>query len=290
MIDNTTRPNETTLPVLIANTAMIMNHHQSTGGKFSFIAKYFIRALARQDMMIALTYSRAPLISHEAWLDEECRHHADRFMGYTVTLMPVLANLSNLACAIRVKSRASVTNASQSGTNSECNDSKLRRAQADDGSLQRAIELHAMLTQWCPTQERNDSLKHSENLLLHAYAYKAAALLYLHRLMNPHGIIDGADKIALSIAREILGHLSNVSTQLKTALWPLFMAASELADSTDRNTAIGLFDNIFRLRKTVTTLRTKSFCINRIWKARDSGTPWNWMDLVHQYPGECLPI
>lgn len=78
--------------------------------------------------------------------------------------------------------------------------------------------------------------------------------------------------------------------QLKTALWPVTIAGTELTGEEDRALVLGFFDEIYRQRRTVTALRTKAFVEDRVWKARDEGKEWGWMDLVTRYPGECLPI
>jgi hypothetical protein len=293
MIDNTVGPGETTLPVLLANTSVIINHHHSAGKEFSSVAKYFIRALARQDMMIAMAYSRPPLIPTEVWLDEHCQHHPDRFMGYTGTLMPVLAKLSILAGDARALSKQTAEVGAEFRQDLEPNDihiATVRKNQSNGILSQRALELRTAIHQWRPNYPPSTSFQSSKNMMLHAHAYKAATLLYLHRIMEPAGVSEEADHLALSMAHEVLMHLSGLSDQLKTALWPTFIASCELASMEDRTTAIRIFEEIFRMRKTVTTLRTKAFCITRVWQARDSGSNWNWMDLVYEYPGECLPI
>jgi hypothetical protein len=293
MIDDTVAPGETTLPILLANTSVIINHHLNAGKEFSSVSKYFIRALARQDMMIAMAYSRPPLIPTEVWLDEDCQNHPDRFMGYTGTLMPVLARLSILARDARAlfKQRTEVgadfrrvlePNGVHLGT--------VRKSQSNGNLSQRALELQTAVNQWRPNHPPKTSFQSSKNMMLHAHAYKTATLLYLHRIMEPAGVSKEADQVALSMAHEVLMHLSGLSDALKTALWPAFIASCELASMEDRTTAVQIFEEIFRLRKTVTTLRTKAFCITRVWQARDAGNNWNWMDLVYEYPGECLPI
>ena len=85
-------------------------------------------------------------------------------------------------------------------------------------------------------------------------------------------------------------HLSAMTDQLKTSLWPVLIAGTELTEEGDRKIVLGMFDEIVRQRKTVTSRRTRDFCVQRVWAARDAGLPWNWMDLVEIFPGECLPI
>ena len=88
----------------------------------------------------------------------------------------------------------------------------------------------------------------------------------------------------------MLMHLSAMTDQLKTALWPVLIAGCEVREEEDRRAVVGMFEEIWRQRRTVTARRTGAFCVRRVWGARDGGEGWNWMDLVYQFPGECLPI
>jgi hypothetical protein len=214
-------------------------------------------------------------------------------MGYTGTLMPLLAKLSILAGDARslLKQRTEVdTDFRQDLAPNNIHIDTIRKTQWNGNLSQRALELQTAINQWRPHYPPSTPFQSSKNMMLHAHAYKAASLLYLHRIMDPAGVSKEADQVALSMAHEVLMHLSGLSDQLKTALWPAFIASCELASTEDRTTAIQIFEEIFRMRKTVTTLRTKAFCITRVWQARDSGSNWNWMNLVYEYPGECLPI
>ncbi|TVY82286.1 hypothetical protein LSUE1_G001912 [Lachnellula suecica] len=204
MIDYTCLPADSTLPTLIANAAMFLDGHQSTGKGFSSVAKYFIRALARQDMIIALAYSRSPLIPSSIWLDEDCQHCPDRFMGYTVTLMPILACLSTLAGDVRERSKKRSRSVSQIDLEPGPND-----ADTLPELLKRAENIQMSLAIWHPNAARTSSFHSSKDLLLHAYAYKAAALLYLHRIVNPAGISKDADKASASIVYGKQGIVGN---------------------------------------------------------------------------------
>ncbi|KAE8454205.1 hypothetical protein EG329_005130 [Mollisiaceae sp. DMI_Dod_QoI] len=289
LIDARTQPADTGLPALVTNAAIIIKHSYETGGVFSSIAKYFIRALARQDMMISLTYARKPLISTQVWLEDESYRQADRFMGYTGSLMPILADLGALAEEIRGPNSQMTSCISQNeDTWSEA--AFVLNTMDNSSILQKAMDIRARLNSWRPVAAPNFSFQSSRNLLLHAHAHKAAALLYLHRLLEPPGSSEQADQIALSMAHEVLLHLSAMTDQLKTALWPAFLAGTELVAEEDRNTVMQMFDEIYRQRKTITSLRTRNFCVHRVWAARDSGFHYLWMDLVHRFPGECLPI
>lgn len=203
--------------------------------------------------------------------------------------MPILSELGALAEEIRgVNSQI----ASFLNQNEEIwSENALMLGTMESPSIfQKAMDIRVRLNQWRPVAAPNVSFQSSRNLLFHAYAHKAAAFLYLHRLLEPPGTSDEADQMALSMAHEVLMHLSAMTDQLKTALWPVFIAGTELMDEEDRNFVVQMFDEIHRQRKTVTSLRSRTFCVNRVWCARDSGLPWYWMDLVQQFPGECLPI
>lgn len=97
LVDCQTTAPETTIPAVIANSASLIRHHLSTGREISSLARYFIRALARQDMIISLVCCQRPRIPTSVWLDETAVTTADRLMGYTATLMPLLEELCALA-------------------------------------------------------------------------------------------------------------------------------------------------------------------------------------------------
>lgn len=154
----------------------------------------------------------------------------------------------------------------------------------------KAFNIRQRLNNWRPTAATNIAFSASRNLLFHAHSYRAAALLYLHRLLSPPGSSNACDEVALGMAHEVLLHLSAMTDQLKTALWPVLIAATELTDDGDRELVLGVFEKIKKQRGTITATRTMNFCVERVWSARDNGEAWNWMDLVEHYPGECLPI
>jgi hypothetical protein len=294
LIDIRSPAADTALPALVANAAIIIKHNAESGGSFSSVAKYFIRALARQDMMISLTSARRPLIDSSIWLEAGTHCPVDRFMGYTGSLMPILADLGALASEIRSAVPQTPSVASPFGDEIWDENTLMLGSSAsisfDINIFQKSLDIKDRLNSWRPTTAENISFQSSRNLLLHAHSHKAAALLYLYRLLEPPGSSEAADATALSMAHEVLMHLSAMTDQLKTALWPVLIAGCELQEAGDRAFVIKLFDEIYRQRKTVTALRTRQFCIERVWGARDRGEEWNWMDLVAQFPGECLPI
>lgn len=255
----------------MSNAAIIIRHSFESGGPFSSVAKYFIRALARQDMMISLTYGRQPLISSQVWLDNDSEKHADRFMGFTGPLMPILADLGALAEEIRGATSPSAPFICQD--DDLWNEDALMTGSMHNGStLQKAMEIRTRLDQWRPVTASNVSFQSSKNLLFHAYAHKSAALLYLHRLLEPPGSSEEADRTAISMAHEVLMHLSAMTGQLKTALWPALIAGTELVNEDDRNLVSHMFDEIYRQRRTITSVRTKMFCIDRVWAGKLSFT------------------
>lgn len=236
-------------------------------------------------MILSLTHFHRPLIPTAVWLDEGCGQSADRLMGYTTTLMPLLTELCGIAEEIRgvlgTKEIMHIENPlkSNADSSSEYNSLSLR-----------AADLRAQIDSWRPISPQGVPFRCSKKLLSHSYATRSAALLYLHRLFHPPGSSPGADQMALTMAHEVLVHTSGPPDELRLLLWPIFIAASELENGDERLTAVQMFDAICKGRNTATALRTKNFCIERVWEARNAGFEWNWMAMVDQYPGECVPI
>lgn len=284
LIDGESRPGDTVLPALIANTAFIINHYISVGKIPTSIAKYFIRAIARQDIIISLTYSRRSMVAVDTWLDEECAKRPDRFMGYTGTMMPILADLSALAEDIKQEWAGNAI-APPSSTASSA-ESTLVCLPSDYSIQQRATDLRNRIKEWGPLSNPQFSFQSSKIFLFHARSFQAAALLYLYRLQNPPGSSNLADDTGISMAHDVLMYISGTPAELKLSLWPVFISATELVSEEDRNTALQTFDMIHAKRGTVTSKRTRDFTIERVWKARDAGINWNWMVLANQYPGE----
>ena len=197
-------------------------------------------------------------------------------MGLTATLMPTLEELCILAKEFRQYRGGSMT---------------ITWDDTENDLYLRADEIAFRVQTWHPLGKVESlSARTLKVFLLQAYALQAAALLYIHRLKYPAGISEEADRIALAKACEILAHLSAPPEELRMSTLPAFVAACEMSTENDRATAISIFDGIYLSRKTATTLRTKEFCIRRVWHARDCGMDWNWMNLVQQYPWECVPI
>lgn len=273
-----------TIPALIENLAMMLQHYLHRGLELTQLAKYFVRALARQDMMLALTRFQRPQIPTTYWLDDYALQHADRFMGYTSSLMPLLAELSALAEDIRT----SVIEEAPYGSFRKPMDSNPGAHSA--GLINRASQLQTKLQAWHPTLGLIPSFRSSRKFLMHAYAYRNSSLLYLHRLIQPPGSSTEADQSALAMAYEIMIHTTASGDDMKMSLWPAFLAACEMNSEADRLSATQSLGAICNSRKTVTTVRTRDFVINRVWTARDAAHDWNWMTLIQQYPNELLPI
>ncbi|KAF3765213.1 hypothetical protein M406DRAFT_70291 [Cryphonectria parasitica EP155] len=344
---------ETTIPAIIANSAALLSHWVSTGREVSSLARYFIRALARQDMIISLFHLRRLSIPTEVWLDETARTTADRLMGYTTTLMPLLGELCELAEDMRGLLQAGPVESQQQqqqqqqheGEDEDEDELETSQLMLDISShmnssngtsyydfdlesphhlvdfadyMQRAEDLRRRIELWKPTLAHGLSFRRSRRFLSQAACYRAGALLYLFRLLNPpHPYNNNStnintnnneppppppssfssssivDEEATAKAHEIL--MSTVAAahspdEVKMLLWPVFLAACELSKEEDRQAVLDVFDAIMSQRKTATVQRSRAFILNRVWPARDEGREWNWMVLAQQYPSECLPI
>ena len=199
-------------------------------------------------------------------------------MGYTGTLMPLLAEL----CALAEDARGNTQNHFIIDADS--------LSPMQDSLSQREADLRAKIEAWRPISTTGVSFRSSRKFLAQAYAYRSAALLYIFRLFHPPQSSQAADRVALGMAHDVLVYTSGPREELRMLLWPVFIAACEAVDEDDRSTVLEVFDSICMYRKTATALRTKNFCVDRVWKVRDSGMEWDWMKLAKFYPGECLPI
>lgn len=260
----------------------MLDHHLRRGYDLTQLSKYFLRALARQDMMISLAKFQRPKIPTIYWLDDISSRHADRFMGYTCTLMPLMSDLCALAEDLRQARAITFESADDAEASQSFNEMAVL--------LDRAAQIKSRLQLWHPTVDSTLSFRSSRLFLLHANAYRSACLLYLHRLVNPAGDTVEADQAALVMAYEIMVHTSGSEDDVKMALWPVFLAACEVCNEADRLTADNMLQVICRSRKTATSFQIHSFVKDRVWDARDNGRDWNWMTLSEQYPDENLPI
>lgn len=297
LVDPAGPTREATIPAVIANCASLINHHLACGREISSLSKYFIRALARQDMVVSLIQQRRPLIPTAVWLDDDSLVSADRLMGYTTTLMPLLAELCGLAEDMRTYVPPS-SNLIEGIEPSTVDPSNLNIDSSPELELSfsyldilgRAEDIRQRLQAWRPTVPPGLPFRSSRKFLSQASAYRAGALLYLHRILNPPGCSPDSDWEASSKAHDILLHTTGPSDEVRMSLWPVFLASCEMQSKEDRAAVLEVFESISSHRKTVTVRSTKAFCVERIWKARDEGRDWNWMTLVQQYPEECLPI
>ncbi|KAI1612546.1 fungal-specific transcription factor domain-containing protein [Exophiala viscosa] len=286
LIDTKCRPHERTFPIIVGYAASIINKYLGSGLVLSSLAKYFIRTLARQDMMISLSQLRRNAIRTDTWLDDTAKHNADRFMGYTATLMPLLEEL----CALSedVHQSLGITR----GKGYELGDATSIPLSLTTISMisQRAMNLQFRLRSWRPIFSQEISARTSRRLLAQAYATRAAASLMLHRLVNPAGSSEESDREAFEMACEIMAHLNGQPEDLRLSTFPALIASCELESEEDRAVAVEIFEGIYNARKTGTSLQTKDFVVDRVWKARDAGEDWDWMVLSQKYPGECVPI
>ncbi|KXH25922.1 hypothetical protein CSAL01_04476 [Colletotrichum salicis] len=292
-----------TIPTVLSNVASLISHHVSTGGDVSSVARYYLRALARQDLVVSLIQLRRPRVPSYVWLENEPAK-PDRLLGYTVTLMPLLEELCTLAEEVRDQilqsafpnsllgggSATSLTSTEERGSSSPpvCVESWLDAGYSNIAL--RADSLRLRLESWKPTISDSLSFRSARKFRAQAACYRAGALLYLHRLFYLPGSTADADGEALSRAHDVMLYTSGPPSESKMLLWPVFMAACEMLDSDDRAAVLDVFDAIGTHRKTVTVERTRMFVEERVWKARDQGREWNWMVLAQEFPGECLPI
>ncbi|KAL2817073.1 fungal-specific transcription factor domain-containing protein [Aspergillus cavernicola] len=254
---------------------MILAFHTRQGKELNGMAKYFARGVARQDLLISLSRMQRTKIDPSVWLDEYAMCHADRLMGLTNTLAPILSRLSALAEDVQsILDSYSITDGEC--TVAEFDDVPVRRSDL----LAREASIRTQLVAWRPIRDCSLSMPMARKFLLHAYTWRAAALLYLFRLFNRPGSSTAADMEALIMAYEVVVHISGPPQDIKLSLWPLFIAACEFQTPEDRSHATRLFDDIHYARPIVTARRTKSFCVEQIWPARDAGGNWDWMHLA----------
>lgn len=341
LVDRKSTAPESMIPSIIANSSVLISHYISTGREVSSLARYFIRALARQDMIISLVHGHRPQIPTAVWLDEEAKTCADRLMGYTTTLMPLLEELCILAESLRsplllahhcqpvqaerpniglnpLKTTFQDLNHHQhSGYDNTINhegfDSAIAAPAAPasqtandplvefDTRMHRAEDLRRRIQQWKPSVPHGLSFRKSRRFLIQANCYRAGALLYFFRLLNPPTTrpvaevseYSSTEGEATAMAHELLlflGPPSGRGDEAKMLLWPVFIAACEMLAEEDRQMVLDVFDAILQQRKTATVQRTKAFVLNRVWPARDNGREWCWWTLAQEFPGECMPI
>ncbi|KAF6830597.1 hypothetical protein CPLU01_07287 [Colletotrichum plurivorum] len=295
-----------TIPTVLSNVASLISHHVSTGGDVSSVARYYLRALARQDLVVSLVQLRRPRVPTYVWM-ETGTPKPDRLLGYTVTMMPLLEELCILAEEVRdqilfpgqqqpVLGTALLLEGSEAGQQAPTTDDA--PPLCVDGWLDagysslamRAASLRTRLESWRPAIADGLPFRSSRKFRAQASCYRAGALLYLHRLFHPPGGTDD-DGEALGRAHDVMLYATGgPPDETKLLLWPVFLAACEMADPEDRAAALDVLDSIGSHRKTVTVERTRRFVEERVWRARDAGEEWNWMVLAEAYPGECLPI
>ncbi|KAK1714261.1 hypothetical protein BDP67DRAFT_554606 [Colletotrichum lupini] len=202
-----------TIPTVLSNVASLISHHVSTGGDVSSVARYYLRALARQDLVVSLIQLRRPRVPSYVWLENEAAK-PDRLLGYTVTLMPLLEELCTLAEEVRDQilqpafpntllgggSATSPTSTEERGSSSPpiCVDSWLDAGYSN--LALRADSLRLRLESWKPTISDSLSFRSARKFRAQAACYRAGALLYLHRLFCLPGSEPGDHVAAQALA------------------------------------------------------------------------------------------
>jgi len=242
--------------------------------------------------MLAVTQRRRPSISCSMWMDVDCYNTADRFMGFTMTFMPLLEELCGLAEDMK---RAPLP--CPFGNDLPMSEANLNtttyQAQASLNTAllnSRAAALRNRLESWRPPSVPGFSGNSSQKFLLHAATYRSAGLLYLHRLFHPPSQSITADDVALSLAYDIFAHMSGPFSWLRLSLLPALLAACELKNDDDRKMALDILEGMYCSRNTFTTEKTKRFVVNRVWPSLHNREQLSWMQLAEKYPGECVPI
>ncbi|KAH8885472.1 hypothetical protein GQ53DRAFT_810163, partial [Thozetella sp. PMI_491] len=281
LLDTQVTPEISSIPFLVACIAAWVTRSLQSSPTLGSVAKYFLRAFARQDMILALTQRRRNLLPTKSWFDQGCQSSVDRFLGLTMPFMPVLEELCALAEECRPQREGSeISIDSKPGLDNELDFRCAATAHA------RATELRNKIHEWQPflpedLEESRRSFLNVRKYLLQAYAFRSSALLYLHRLLYPAGVSPEADATALNLAYEVLTHCCGGSAEVRLLLWPIFIAGCEMSGGSDRELIVRLLDQIYRERGTSTALRTKEFLVHHIWHAMDSAERcWDWMVLV----------
>lgn len=308
----------TSLRALIENVALTLEFYGRTGSPLNDEAKYFTRGIARQDLLISLARMQRPRIDPMLWLDEHSMTRADRLFGLTTTLTPVLAQLAGLAEDVQAALDDAVSRGLLAPLGEYCpredgpadGDAASASASASasyptfpdysvgshymltqrEDLAEREASVRAQLLAWRPVNDTSLSLRASRKFLLHASAWRSAALLYLFRLFNRAGSAPAADNAAQGMAYEVMMHVSGQPEDTKLSLWPLFVAACEMDRPEDRDTATQLFDSVCHTRPLLTAIRTRALCTDHIWPARDRGDIWDWMYLARQSSYVYIPL
>ncbi|WDK21235.1 C6 zinc finger domain protein [Colletotrichum graminicola] len=275
-----------TITGVLSNVASLISHQVSTGVEISSVARYYLRALARQDLVVSLVQPHRPRIPSHIWLEDESTK-PDRLLGYTFGLVPLLEELLPLSTALSVnstrKSSHEETSSVPTGTYNWL-DSWYLNLLFQTESVRMPPE------PWKPTIISKLPFRSSRKFRAQAACYRAGALLYLHRLFRPPLSSLEANDEVLNKAHEIMLYTNGPPSESKMLLWSVFMAACEILDADGRAAALQVFDAIGSHRKTATVERTRKFVQGRVWKERDEGRNWNWMVRAGTFPGECLPI
>lgn len=162
--------------------------------------------------------------------------HVDEISGYSMELIPILAEVSNLASQIRPY---------ESGETAE------NEYMPSPETMIQAEELESKLSQLLDRPVCNETLSRGDSFALELQsthlAFVHSALLHLHRRVQMHP--KGHIKVRTDV-RNILDALSLIkphSSMNILILWPIFSAGCETDDSEERNTISARMGNMQKL-------------------------------------------
>ncbi|CAK7210058.1 hypothetical protein SBRCBS47491_000642 [Sporothrix bragantina] len=277
LIDMSFIPPISAIPVLLSCASHAVAAHIATSTPLSPTAKYFLRALARQDILLGLMYRRKNMLLTSLWFDSSYDGDIDRFLGLTMSLMPLLEELCGLAEKMKT----------------------VRNAKESDEVLQEPLQnLYCRISAWHPSMHKRPSFLDTRKYLCQAHAFRAAALLYLHRLCHPPGSCHDADSAAVNLAYDVLlfcydspGAPDSLHADVRMLHWPLFVTGCEMKTDVDRQLVLDLLRQNHHQRGTYTPLKTIDFLVEHLWPVVDAGSGnVNWMDLVEQFSSDFAPL
>ncbi|KAL2204671.1 hypothetical protein CC79DRAFT_1370483 [Sarocladium strictum] len=166
----------TSIPMLLDHVSFLITHHHSPGGTLSFVSRYLLRGLARQDLIVSLVGLRRFRVPTYAWLDYDASTKPDRLLGCTATLMPLLEELCALAEELRHQILQPYFFQDSLGLTVGPLDQEI--------PWDKVESLRQRLQSWQPPTVKTGSFKTTRKFHVQAACYRAGALLYLHRLVH----------------------------------------------------------------------------------------------------------
>ncbi|KAH8172486.1 cytochrome domain of cellobiose dehydrogenase domain-containing protein [Sarocladium implicatum] len=164
------------IPILLEHVASLINHHLSLGGNVSFVSRYLLRGLARQDLIVSMVNLRRFRVPTHVWLNYDEVAKPDRLLGYTATLMPIMEDL----CALAEELRHLIL-----PSHHDENSPELTIEPVDyENLVQRAESLRQRLRSWEPPTMNSTSFRSGRKFQAQAASYRAGGLLYLRQLMQ----------------------------------------------------------------------------------------------------------